>query len=108
MMKDRSQWINRFAFCDSALAQGPGAEEELHRSHCRSAGRPSALERIGSRYSGGLNGNGIMKIESMDQGWRAPGAERISIDLIVVPANKPYGIDSGHKIIYHPISQEVV
>lgn len=49
-----------------------------------------------------------MKIESMDQGWRAPGAERISIDLIVVPANKPYGIDSGHKIIYHPISREVV
>ncbi|MDD2754421.1 MAG: hypothetical protein PHS80_02720 [Methanothrix sp.] len=107
MKKDSIQCINRFA-CDSALGQGPGADEGLHRSHCRSAGRPICSGRIESRYSGGLNGNRIMKIESMDQGWRAPGAERISIDLIVVPANKPYGIDSGHKIIYHPISREVV
>jgi len=61
-MKDGSQWINRFAFCDSALGQGAGAEEEWDRSHCRSAGRPSAVERIGNRYSGGLNGNEEIKI----------------------------------------------
>ena len=98
-MKDGSQWINRFAFCDSALGQGAGAEEEWDRSHCRSAGRPSAVERIGNRYSGGLNGNEIMRIRNMGQGWRAPGAERISMDKMVVPANKPYGNDVDHKII---------
>jgi len=62
MKTDRIQWINRFAFCDSALGKGANADEELHRSHCRRAGRPICSGRIESRYCGGLNGNDEIKI----------------------------------------------
>jgi len=61
MKTDRIQWINRFAFCDSAPA-GIGSlqpEEELHRSHCRRAGRPLCSWRIESRHSGGYRNKEI-------------------------------------------------
>ena len=62
-MRILNQEIKRFAFSDALVVVGslPAAEERM-RSCCRSAGRPSAVERIGNRYSGGLNGNEEIKI----------------------------------------------
>ncbi len=106
MKTDRIQWIKGFAFCDSALGQGPDAEEELHRSHCRSAGRPICSgENRKSSNSGGHKNEKIKLVPAVELAGAESGV--ISMDGIVFSALKLYGIDVDHKIICQLSGQEV-
>jgi len=101
MKTDRIQWINRFA-CDSAPA-GIGslqAEEELHRSYCRSAGRPLCSGRIESRYSGGHKRHENMKRSEETRAAQALNQLREMImNKITLLVNKFIGIDLINKIV---------
>jgi len=97
MKKDSSQCINRFAFCDSALGKGANADEELHRSHCRRAGRPICSGRTESRYSGGHK-NGCIKIRF--RGGEPLKHRGIPMKYNAVSTFKLYCIDEQNKIIF--------
>jgi hypothetical protein len=88
------------SFCDSAPA-GIGSlqtDEKWMSSHCRRAGRPSAVERIESRCSGGHE-----RYENMRE-IRNPAVESCwelgdkPMRFIAFYIDKLYGIDIVNKI----------
>jgi len=95
MKTDRIQWIKGFAFCDSALGQGPGAEEGLHRRHCRSAGRPCSGENREIRICGGHK-NGSIKIRF--RGGEPLKHRGIPMKYNAVSTFKLYCIDETSKL----------
>ena len=97
-MKDRIQWIKGFA-CDSAAVQGAGAEEVAQKATA-GAGRPSAEERIGNRYSGGHKRHENMKINEETRGGEPLNQLREMImNKITLLVNKVIGVDLANKII---------
>lgn len=100
MKTDRIQWIKGFAFCESALGQGPGAEEELHRSHCRSAGRPICSgENREIKICGGHKGCKNMINEIFRAAQALNQLREMIMDKITLLVNKVMGIDLINKIV---------
>lgn len=101
MKTDRIQWINRFA-CDSAPA-GIGslqAEEELHRSHCRSAGRPTCSgENRETKICGGHKGCKNMINEIFRAAQALNQLREMIMNKITLLVNKFIGIDLINKIV---------
>jgi len=102
-MRIHYQEIKGFAFCDSAPA-GIGslqADEELHRSHCRSAGRPICIgENREIRICGGHKRHENMKRNEETRGGEPLNQLREMImNKITLLVNKVIGIDLTNKIV---------